>query len=72
MKKCNIRNSQNLTKFQKFCRDMKSFLWLIFIAEMKFEFRIDEECSIKLVPSFLSSHFEFSQFMKLQMTILAN
>ena len=51
---------------------MKFFLWLIFIAEMKFEFRIDEECSIKLVPSFLSSHFEFSQFMKLQMTILAN
>ena len=44
---------------------MKFFLWLIFIAEMKFEFRIDEESSIKLVPSFLSGHLEFSLFMKL-------
>ena len=47
-------------QFHKFCRDMKFFLWLVLILEIKFEFRIDKDCLIKLVPSFLSGHFEVS------------
>ena len=47
-------------KFQKFCRDTKFFLRLVLIVEIKFELKIDKDCSIKLVPSSLSGHFEFS------------
>ena len=51
---------------------MKFFLWLVLTFERKFEFRFDKDCSIKVVPSFLSGHFEFSYFIKLQIVILAN
>ena len=53
-------NSQTLKKIQKFCRDTKFFLWLIFIVEIEIWVQNRWRLFNQICSEFLSRHFEFS------------